>query len=207
MKVCLSAVMAFALLLTSGCSLIPKPEPVQTWQLEAATVVSDQQEATLTGIRLLRPLAQDLINGRFILVVPEGEPVSVYADARWSAPIPNLWRDYLLDAMQRDSRFAQVSADEVRVAAQYELISRMESFQTEYQPEGAEVVVRRYLQLVQADTRAILAVRAINSREPVRGESLSEVVAAFSRLMSKQSEDIRSWLLTAVPTAQSAQTN
>lgn len=204
MKALISAAVLSVLALSSGCSLLPESEPVQIWQLTPAPTV-EKQEPSLTGLRVLRPQSQDLLNGRHILVVPEGEPVSVYADARWSAMIPNLWRDYLLDALQRDSRFARVSSEDVRVQARYELVSRLDAFQTEYRAGQAEVVIRGYLQLVQMDNREVLAERRMDFREPVPGEALSEVVATYSGLMARQSDEIRRWLLEATDKASASQ--
>lgn len=188
-------IIAVVLATLSGCSLLPAPDPVQTWQLQPAPAVNDRA-VVMSDLRILRPQAQDLLNGRHMLVVPDNEPVSVYADARWSTAIPNLWRDQLVDVLQRDSRFSRISSDEVRVAARYELVSRLDAFQTEYREGQAQAVMRGYLQLVDNASRAVLAERAFDLREPAAGDELSKVVPAFSALMARMSIEVRDWLLT-----------
>lgn len=181
-------------LATSACSLLPASDPVQSWTPAPAPVTTDSA-VQLSDLRVLRPQAQDLLNGNHMLVVPQGQPISVYKSARWSASIPNLWRDHLVDALQRDSRFARISSDEVRVAARYELVSRLDRFQTEY-PDGQPVVmIRGYLQLVDAANRTIIAERALDVSRPATSADVSAVVEAFSALMAQSAEDIREWLL------------
>lgn len=181
-------------LATSACSLLPASDPVQSWTPAPAPVTTDSA-VQLSDLRVLRPQAQDLLNGNHMLVVPQGQPISVYKSARWSAPIPNLWRDHLVDALQRDSRFARISSDEVRVAARYELVSRLDRFQTEY-PDGQPVaMIRGYLQLVDAANRTIIAERALDVSRPATSADVSAVVEAFSALMAQSAEDIREWLL------------
>lgn len=146
-------------LLLSSCTLLPAGKPVQSWTLTPAPTLA-RSEVEMTGLRILRPQVQDLLSGHFMLVRPEGEAFHVYPGVRWSAAIPLLWRDYLVAALQRDSRFAAVSSDANRVAARYELVSRLEAFQTEYRQGRPQVVVRGHLQLVRSDSRELIAERA-----------------------------------------------
>lgn len=188
-------VLALGLGLTlSACSLLPAAKPVQSWSLAPETK-AEQGAVQMSDLRVLRPQAQDLLSGSYMLVVPENQPVSVYKGARWSANIPTLWRDYLVTALQHDGRFARVSSDEVRVAARYELVSRLEAFQSEYRGEQLVVVMRGYLQLVDADSRAIIAERALDVSRPVAGKDVAAVVEGFSELMAGASGDILDWLL------------
>ena len=197
MKLGYCALLLGMTLTLGACSLLPEAKPVQSWTLTpvAAHLDEGQSEVQLTDLRILRPQAQDLLSGNYLLVVPEGQPVSVYKDARWGATIPNLWRDYLVTALQQDSRFARISNDEVRVAAEYELISRLDAFQSEYHQGQPVAVMRGYLQLVDANSRAIIAERPLQLSEPATGEEVAAVVKAFENLMASTSEEIRNWLL------------
>lgn len=181
-------------LLLGACSLLPEPQPVQSWTLQPVRP-TQAGEVQVSDLRVLRPQTQDLLSGRYLLVVPEGQPVSVYKDARWSGSIPVLWRDYLVAALQQDSRFARISGDEVLVGARHELVSRLDAFQTEYMEGQPVVVLRAYLQLVDTRTRAILAERPLTLSQPVAGRQVGQVVAAFDQLMNAASVEIRNWLL------------
>ncbi|MBV0932656.1 ABC-type transport auxiliary lipoprotein family protein [Marinobacterium weihaiense] len=204
-KVSLIAGLALTL---GACSLLPAAKPVQSWtltpaaetavhsQVQARTRVHPRAEVQLSELRILRPQAQDLLNGSYMLVVPENQPVSVYQGTRWGATIPTLWRDYLVSALQQDSRFAHVSSDEVRLAARYELVSRLDAFQSEYRDGQPVAVIRGYLQLVEVDSRRILAERALEGTQPAAGKEIDQVVDAFSALMANSSQEIRDWLLT-----------
>lgn len=194
-KVSLIAGLAWAL---GACSLLPAAKPVQSWTLApaAAVTANTQTEVQLSDLRILRPQTQDLLNGSYMLVVPENRPVSVYQGTRWGASIPMLWRDYLVRDLQQDSRFAHVSSDEVRLAARYELVSRLDAFQSEYRDGQPVAVIRGYLQLVEVDSRRILAERALEGTQPATGKEIDQVVDAFSALMANSSREIRDWLLT-----------
>lgn len=185
-------------LLLSGCTLLPAGKPVQSWTLTPAPTLA-RSEVEMTGLRILRPQVQDLLSGHFMLVRPEGEAFHVYPGVRWSAAIPLLWRDYLVAALQRDSRFAAVSSDANRVAARYELVSRLEAFQTEYRQGRPQVVVRGHLQLVRSDSRELIAERPLSLSREVEGSDPAAVVAAFSALMAQGREQISSWLLAVNP--------
>jgi len=181
--------------LLSACSLVSPSQPVQHWAPTPAPVDATLP-VQLSGLRILRPQAADLLNGRYMLVQPPGEPISIYSQARWSAPIPALWRDYLIDALQRDGRFAQVSGDLVRLDADYELVSRLDAFQTEYRAGQPEVVMRAYLQLVAADSRTIIAERRLELSQPAESPQVAAVVDAFSSLLARASGEIAQWLLS-----------
>ncbi len=186
--------------LLSACSLLPAAKPVQSWTLtpfKSNAASPAQTTEPMSDLRVLRPQTQDLLGGSYLLVVPEGHPVSVYKGARWSASIPNLWRDYLVAALQHDHRFTRISSDEVRVAARYELVSRLDAFQSEYREGQPVVVMRAYLQLVDADSRSILAERALDLSQTAKSEEVAAVVEAFSALMAESTAEIQSWLLAA----------
>ncbi|MBA4500977.1 ABC-type transport auxiliary lipoprotein family protein [Marinobacterium marinum] len=185
-------------LMFGGCSLLPEAKPMQSWTLPPAQLEA-RGPVQMSDVRILRPQTQDLLGGSYLLVVPEGQPISVYKGARWSASIPNLWRDHLVTALQHDSRFARVSNDEVRVSARYELVSRLDAFQSEYRDGQPVVVMRGYLQLIDTDSRSIVAERALELFEPAKGKEVKAVVSAFARMMEQSSEDIRSWLLDVNP--------
>lgn len=177
-----------------GCSWLPSAEPVQSWTLEPVPGVAGQT-VQIDGLRVLRPQVPDLLNGRHMLVVPEGQPPSVYAGARWSSAIPELWRDQLISALQRDSRFSRISGDEVRLAADKLLVSRLDAFQVEYRQGRPQVVIRGHLQLVKAENRRILAETSFDLSRDASSTELSAVVATFSSLSAEMANEIRDWLL------------
>jgi cholesterol transport system auxiliary component len=178
----------------AGCSWLPSAEPMQSWTLEPAPAVAGQS-VQVESLRVLRPQTPDLLNGRHMLVVPQGKPPSVYAGARWSSAIPELWRDQLISALQRDSRFSQISGDEVRLAADRVLVSRLDAFQTEYHQGVPTVVIRGHLQLVEANGRTILAETSLDLSRPADSSELVDVVDAFSSLSAEMADVIKQWLL------------
>jgi cholesterol transport system auxiliary component len=182
-------------LVLAGCSWLPSAKPVQSWMLQPVPAVTGTG-VQFKNLRVLRPQTADLLNGRHMLVLPEGLPLSVYAGARWSSAIPELWRDQLVSALQRDSRFSRVSGDEVRLAADRVLVTRLDAFQTEYRAGVPYVVIRGHLQLVEANGRQILAETPLDLSRVADSGEVADVVAAFSELSAEMADIIKRWLLS-----------
>lgn len=189
-----SIVASLLILVLSGCSLLPSPEPAQVWTLEPVPAVTGEP-LQVEGLRVLKPQTSALMRGRHMLVVPEGKPPEVYAGVRWSSAIPELWRNQLISALQRDSRFSRISSDEVRLAAERVLVSRLDAFQTEYRQGEPVVVIRGHLQLVEASSRRILAEYTLDLSRKADHAEVAGIVAAFSALSAEMVDEIREWLL------------
>lgn len=187
-------VSSLLILVLSGCSLLPPARPAQVWTLEPVPAVTGEP-LQMDGLRVLKPQTSALLSGRHMLVVPEGQPPGVYAGMRWSSTIPELWRNQLISALQRDSRFSRISSDEIRLAADRVLVSRLDAFQTEYRQGEPVVVIRGHLQLVEADSRRILAERTLDLSRKADHAEVAEIVAAFSALSAEMIDEIKAWLL------------
>ena len=185
---------ALLTLVLNGCSLLPPNKPTQVWMLEPVPAVTGHP-VQLDGLRVLKPQVPGLLQGRHILVVPEGQPPGVYAGVRWSSAIPVLWRDQLISALQRDSRFSRISSDEIPLEADLMLVSRLDAFQTEYRQGEPVVVIKGHLQLVEASSRRILSEHELDLSRQADHPEVDGIVAAFSALSAEMADEIRQWLL------------
>ena len=133
------------------------------------------------------------LTGQRIVVVPEDNRVSVYKGANWSDPAPVLVRDRILEAFRVDARIAALSSDEQRLHADFELVSELQAFQSEYRDAAPEVVVRLDARLIQRKDRRILASRVFESRVRPTGAELTQVVAGFGQASTAVASEMVGW--------------
>ena len=183
-----------ALLLLAACTVLPRAEPVDTYLLPSASLSRAPGQTTLpVSLRVSRPLGGVQLTGQRIVVVPQDNRVSVYKGANWSDPAPVLVRDRILEAFRVDARIAALSSDEQRLHADFELVSDLQAFQSEYRDAAPEVVVRLDARLIQRDGRRILASRVFESRVRPADAELTQVVAGFGQASSALASQLVEW--------------
>ena len=190
--------MGLLTLMLSACSILPPAEPQDVYRLPPSSVTSDQGEGVDISLRLSRPAVNDLLARKRIVVVPEGNRLSVYQGAGWNSPTPQLWRDHLMEAFANDGRIARLSRAEERLQAEIELGGYLRAFQVEYRQGVPEVVIRFDAHLVDTGSRRILASRRFAMREPVEGEQVPAVVEAFGRAGDELAGELIDWTVQVV---------
>ncbi len=179
----------------AACSVLPRPAPQDIYRLPPSSVSSSPGEAVDRALRISRPSANGLLRGTRIVVVPEGNRLSVYEGVRWSSPAPNLWRDHMLEAFRNDRRIARLSRAEERLKADIELGGELQTFQVEYREGLPEVVIQYDAYLVEIASRRIVASQRFTVTERVDGEKVPAVVAAFGRACDTVAGELIDWTL------------
>lgn len=187
--------MVASLSLLSACSVLPRPEPVDTYMLPPAEWRKAEQASLPVSLRIARPVAGSSLSGQRIVVVPEANRVSVYQGASWSEPAPVLVRERIIDAFRADGRIAALSSDELRLQADYEFASDLLAFQSEYRDGEPEVVVRLDARLVQRDSRRILASRQFEARHRPAGVKVPQVVEGFGHASAVVASEVVEWVI------------
>nr|WP_246264179.1 ABC-type transport auxiliary lipoprotein family protein [Aromatoleum toluvorans] len=193
--------MIVTVLLASACSVLPRPDPVDTYLLPSAPVsvkVAADGARLPVSLRVLRPSSGQHLAGQRIVVVPQDNLVSVYKGVSWSEPAPLLVRDRLLDALRGDGRIAALSNDETRVQADFEIASDLRAFQSEYRNGVPEVVIRLDARLVQRDERRIVASRLFEIRESAPGKEVPQVVTAFGAASTRLAGEVSEWAVDEI---------
>ena len=182
----------------SACSILPESLPQDIYRLPPSSIGMSQGEPVDTSLRINRPLASDLLSSTRIVVVPEGNRISVYQGARWSSPATVLWREHLLDAFHNDGRITQLSSSVARLRAEFELGGVLRAFQVEYHAGEAEVVIRLDAHLVYTASKQTIASRRFSVMEEVNGEQVPAVVEAFGRANDALARELIDWTLQYV---------
>ena len=193
------AVVLAATLLLSACSVLPKAEPVDTYLLPGAPERTTATDTPLPiSLRVAKPASGVHLAGQRIVVMPKNNQVSVYHGASWSEPAPVLVRDRLIDALRADGRIAALSSDEARLQADYEIVSDLRAFQSEYRGDVPQVVVRLDVRLVEREGRRILASRTFESEARAAGADVPAVVNAFGAASTRLASELAAWTVEEI---------
>ena len=164
----------------------------------SATVPAGSSAPAATGaqawsLRVVRPAAGVHLAGQRIVVMPEGNRVSVYQGAGWSDPAPVLVRDRVLEAFRADGRVGALSSDERQLHADFELDSDLRAFQSEYRGGRPEAVLRLDARLVHTASRRIVSSRSFEHRQASADPAVPAVVQAFGTAADRLSAEVVDW--------------
>ncbi|MFO7594022.1 MAG: ABC-type transport auxiliary lipoprotein family protein [Pseudomonadota bacterium] len=179
----------------SSCSVLPESSPHDIYRLPPSSVTASEGEGSELALRINTPSADALLSSTRIVVIPDGNRVSVYQGVRWRSPAPVLWRDHLLEAFQNDGRIVRLSSSAERLRADIEIGGILQAFQTEYRAGVPEVVIRLDARLVESTGKRILASRRFVIKEAVNSTRVPDVVAAFGRASDAMAKALIDWTL------------
>src|SRR5690606_7030402 len=85
----------------SACNVLPERVPVDLFELPAATLRAGGDAPRLESLRVVTPATVDALGGTRLLVQVADNSYQAHPGVRWASPVPQLWRDWLLDAFWR----------------------------------------------------------------------------------------------------------
>lgn len=183
-----------ALLLSSGCSILPQSEPTDIYRLNTAQPAASAIHGTPVAwsLRIVRPRASEMLDSPRIAVVPQGDLISNYKGVRWSDPAPVALRNRLLDAFYRDGRVQSLSSDDSNLQADFELSGELQSFQSEYHGTAIDVVIRLDARLAD-DRQHIVASHRFEVHQAVSDKQVPSVVAGFGKASDTLAAQLLQW--------------
>ncbi len=189
----MSAVMGLVFL--SSCSILPKAEKLEIYQLPSSSIPRSAQAGSLPwALRIVTPHSSQL----------QDNQINAYKGIRWGNPAPILLRDQLAEAFRTDGRFSSVSNGNNNLIADLELGGDLTAFQVEYKNGIPAVNIRFYATLVQSGRSRIVATRSFQIVEPVQGREIPEVIAAFGRATERLAAELIDWTMQHEPASQPA---
>ena len=180
--------------LLSACSILPKADPSDVYRL-ASTQTTHHATPVTWSLRVNKPQTSEFLNSPRIAVVPKGDLISNYANARWSDPAPVLLRNRFMDGFQRDGRVTLLSTDDTNLQADYELGGQLQAFQSEYRGNALEVVIRLDARLVRGRDQRIVASRRFEIRQPVSDTKVPAVVTGFGQAGDQLNKQVVDWVV------------
>jgi len=181
------------LLWLSSCTVLPEREPVELYQLPPSTMAASSAALIPGGLRLMMPESSDALSGSRLLILAENNSFHAYPAARWSAPIPQLWRDWLLDAFWRDGRFAGLSTDSAGLQSELTLSGMLRALHTETINGQTSVIFRFDAQLINTARRDIIASRRFEAREPLNRHDAAMAASALGIAANRLAAELITW--------------
>ena len=178
----------------AACTVLPKTPVSQVWLLPAQPGTPASGQTINRSLRVVQPSASQFINSWRIAVQPQDAEITVYSGSRWSDSVPVLVRKRLTQALRTDGRFLSVSSDVDNLQADFELGGDLSSFQGVYRGKKGEVLIEFDARLVQTSDRRVIASQHFVIRQPIKGNSMNEVVEAFGLASDRLSAEILRWL-------------
>jgi cholesterol transport system auxiliary component len=190
------AAAVMGLVFLSSCSILPKAETLEIYQLPSSSVQHSAQANSLPwALRIATPHSSQATDSMRVLVLRQDNRISAYKGIRWGDPTPVLLRDQLAEAFRTDGRFSSVSSGNNNLVADLELGGDLTAFQVEYKNGIPAVNIRFYATLVQSGRNRIVATRSFEIVEPVQGREIPEVIAAFGRATDRLAAEVIDWTL------------
>lgn len=192
-----ATVCAVLLMSLSGCSILPKAEPVVFYRLPPVLPSQDTstQPALAMVVRIKQPDSSGLLASNRIAVIPKDNQLSAYQGARWAVNVPVLFRDHIMDAWLQSGRIQHIISDSKPLAADRELAGSLRAFQSEYRQGKPMVVVHYDAQWIDPNTRTLLASRRFSVTEPAEHAEVSAVITAFGVAQAHLAKALLSWVI------------
>lgn len=182
-----------------ACSILPSSPPVNIYQLpQASFKQANNTQSKNWSLRVNRPDSNIQISSQRIIVLPEANLVSSYQGARWSDTAPTILRNRIINGFITDGRIKSVSSDDKTLYADYEIDGYLNSFQTEYVGGAPQVVIRFDAQLVNTNTRKLVANKRFEIIQTPTGVNVPQIVAAFGEATEKLNAQLIDWTMNQV---------
>ncbi len=186
-----------ALLCVPGCAggLLGGGEKPTLYRLGAAPDASVRTTPGSIPIVIARPDLPTGADGDRILTLG-GQEAAYLAEARWISPAPQLMREMITDAVERNVRSAYVP--NIPTGSEHLLVStRFTAFAAYYEagPNTPPVVrIVAQTELRRSGATAPLAVQIHSSEQPAAENRVSAVVAAFDAASLQLADEIALWI-------------
>ncbi|WP_321348662.1 ABC-type transport auxiliary lipoprotein family protein [Halopseudomonas oceani] len=181
------------LTLLSACSVLPKTEPVTTYQLPAPHFSASTETPLALSLRIITPAASYALQTPRIMVTPEGNTINNYQGARWTDPNPILLREHLVQAFQQDGSFASVSTEVHALQTDVQLFSDLRQFQTLYQGGTASAVIELDAKLVDPGSRQVIASRHFRVSQALTDTAVPGVVSGLGEAADTLARQLIDW--------------
>jgi cholesterol transport system auxiliary component len=189
-----SLLLLLSVTLTS-CSILPERVPSDLYQLPPSTLSASANAAVMHGLRIARPGSSNALDGSRVLVMVQDNTFQAYPNARWTAPAPALWRDWVLDAFWRDGRVSGLSSSSEGLEARYELGGMLRALHSEHVDGQTRALVRFDAQLIDTQNRRIIASRRFEAEQSVPGSTVADVVRALGIAADRLAPQLIEWTL------------
>ncbi|PAU76834.1 ABC-type transport auxiliary lipoprotein family protein [Halomonas salipaludis] len=184
---------ALATLLLVGCTVFPEREPRQVYQLPASQLAASQAPGSERVLRVARPAVDEVQGGMDIVVAPDPITLQSYGQARWSAPVPVMLRDHLMEAFLRDGRLARVVSDQQGIAADLQLGGQLRAYRIQYEQNEPMALIVFDAHLIDLAANHLVGSQRFEVREALEDASVEQAVMALWRATERLAGELVEW--------------
>lgn len=159
-------------LLSSACTVLPKPEPVTVdrYILDAPPATATPQSVATrpVGAPVLlipRPLARADLDTPRMAYRQEDYTLHYYANSRWADVPPQLLLPGLIEAFEASGRYAAVIRLGSAAVPRLRLDTEVLEFSQDFRVEPSQFRLRLRVQLIDLETRTVMAGRTFEAQQ------------------------------------------
>ncbi|MBD3898273.1 membrane integrity-associated transporter subunit PqiC [Halomonas sp. ML-15] len=193
MRAVTATLCVLATLLLVGCTVFPEREPRQVYQLPGSQLPASQAPVSERVLRVARPAVDEVQGGTDIVVAPDAITLQSYGQARWSAPVPVLLRDHLMEAFLRDGRLARVVSDQEGISADLQLGGQLRTYRIQYEQGEPFAMIVFDAHLIDLSANRLVGSQRFEVREALVGTSVEQAVMALWRATERLSSELVEW--------------
>lgn len=171
----------------SGCSLLPKPEPVTMDQYVLEYTSGRVATASAEGLPVLvvtTPRAHGGYDTHRIAYMKQAYGLRYYTRSRWADTPARMLAPLAADAMQATGQFQALYAVPGAIAADYRLDTELIRFHQDFTKQPSVVHITMRAQLVDLQESRVVATRQFDITEPAATDDSYGGVVAANRAVS-----------------------
>lgn len=192
-----------AVWLISGCSLLPKPEPVSINQYlleySSSQHTTRQTPTDAPVILITAPRAHGGYDTSGIAYMQEDYGLRYYTRSRWADTPARMLAPLLADAVQATGQFQALYATPGSVSADMRLDTELIRIHQDFRKQPSEVRITLRAQLIDLDTSRVIATRLVDrTGEAATDDAYGGVVAA-NRLLGQVLDELAQFCVSSLP--------
>jgi ABC-type uncharacterized transport system auxiliary subunit len=181
------ALSSTAVAVLAACSSDPLPRDT-FYRLGAPAAAQQRAGGPLMGTLEVPPLrAAGIVNERAILY-REGAQLAQYSYHAWVESPAAMLQNSMMDVLRQAQAFSNVVSPEMRLDRDFELLGTLREW--EHVRSGNTVAIEIDVVLRRVRGNQQLLLKTYRASEPVAGDSIDAVVAAFARGMDSIYKDL-----------------
>ena len=195
------AAMFFLVTLLTGCSVFPESTPAQLYRLPAPSFDASLAPSQQQVVEIQAPTATRLLASDRIVVWPDDQEVSVYADSRWfdNAPVmlQHQWKEALIATGIAQTAGPNEPHIDVRLATE------LRDFHIAYLDGTPTAIMQLQVTLFDATSGQRLASEQLSSRQEAASGDIPAAVMALGNASEQVAREMMRWLARQLTHSQS----
>ncbi len=169
--------------------------PRDTYELQPVAVTAGGARSSRT-LLVLEPTAPAAIATDRILIKQDPLSVTYLPDARWSDEVPQMVQSVLIQSLAASGGLGFVGLQGAGPVPDTVLLTRIDAFGVEQQPDGAfQVRVSCDLTVLRDRDQRVLGTRRFAASMPVANDQADMIARAFQRLLDGLLPEAVAWIL------------